>query len=113
MKVFRAQSASEALEIAEQLRRRGEHDWFRGQRRDWPLKSSLVRLGETERDEALAKLARFEHWVKSTRGLEDLAHNADMAIAVAQHYGLPTNFIDFTTEPKIAAFFATDGWKES
>src|SRR5207245_3740132 len=66
-----------------------------------------------KRDDALSKAARFAQWVKSARGLEDLAESGDLAIAVAQHYGLPTNFIDFTTEPKSAAFLATDGWKES
>ena len=29
-------------------------------------------------------------------------------MAIAQHYGLPTRFIDFTTEPRVAAFFASD-----
>jgi hypothetical protein len=111
--LIKTQTAVEALEIAERLRRQGEYDWFRGQRRNWPLKSSFVRLEEKERNEALEKQGRFEQWVNSTRGLEDLAHHPDMVIAVAQHYGLPTSFIDFTTEPKIAAFFATDGRNKS
>ena len=29
-------------------------------------------------------------------------------MAVAQHYGMPTPFLDFTTEPDVAAFFASD-----
>src|SRR5687767_3370811 len=113
MNVIKAQNAMEALRIAEEVKRQGKHNWFRGQRRNWPLRSSLARLKDSEREGALRVSGRFEHWVKSTSGLEDLAANADMAIAVAQHYGLPTNFVDFTTEPKVAAFFATDGWKES
>ena len=28
-------------------------------------------------------------------------------LAVAQHYGLPTTLIDFSTEPKVAAFFSS------
>jgi hypothetical protein len=31
-----------------------------------------------------------------------------MFFAVAQHYRLPTNYVDFTTSPEIAAFFAAD-----
>jgi hypothetical protein len=56
----------------------------------------------------LEKVARYEAWVKHTPGLENLAANTDAAIAVAQHYGLPTNFVDFTTQPEIAGFFASE-----
>jgi hypothetical protein len=29
-------------------------------------------------------------------------------MAIAQHYGMPTPFLDFTTDPDVAAFFASD-----
>jgi hypothetical protein len=35
--------------------------------------------------------------------------DVDAVIAIAQHYGFDTFFVDFTTDPEVAAFFATDG----
>jgi len=100
---------NEAVHLAEELQRTGEYDWFRGQTQDWPLKSSLARISQGQWDEMIQKFARFGHWIKSTPGLEAIAASTDMTIAVAQHYGLPTNFVDFTTEPSVAGFFASHG----
>jgi len=80
---------------------------FRGQARDWrPLRTSLARLDENDREEAKNELRRFEGWVKGISALNEIASDVDATFAVAQHYGLPTNYMDFTTEPRIAAFFA-------
>jgi hypothetical protein len=107
--IHRVANVNDAVRLAEDLRTKGEYDWFRGQIQDWPLKSTLSRVPEQDWEETMAKIARFEYWFKSTRGLESIAASADMAIAVAQHYGLPTNFVDFTTDPSIAGFFASHG----
>jgi FRG domain len=101
-------SVEEAVRAAEQLQRSGRSYWFRGQAKDWPLRSSLARVTAENRASALEKIGRYEWWVKHTPGLESLAANTDAAIAVAQHYGLPTNFVDFTTQPDIAGFFASE-----
>ncbi len=101
-------SVEDAVRAAEQLQRSGRPYWFRGQAKDWPLRSSLVRVTAENRDLVLEKIARYEGWVKHTPGLENLAANTDAAIAVAQHYGLPTNFVEFTTLPEIAGFFASE-----
>jgi hypothetical protein len=45
--------------------------------------------------------------VKSVSALQRIAGNDDAMLAIAQHYGLPTNLVDFTTNPRVAAFFAT------
>jgi hypothetical protein len=106
--IAKARNIEEAVELAENLKSSGSHNWFRGQTRNWPVTSSLVRLGQSLEQTVLEKIGRFEYWVKNTPGLEHLASNPDAAIAVAQHYGLPTNFVDFTTEPRIAGFFASN-----
>ena len=106
--IYRANDVSDAIQYAASLRKGGSHNWFRGQLEDFPIRSSFTRLDEAERETALEKIARFEHWVKSTRGTEAIAHDVNSFAAVAQHYGLPTNYVDFTTNPEIAAFFAAD-----
>ena len=107
MPITKVRDVNEAVSLCARLKEAGKYDWFRGQRRNWPLQSSFTRLDETQRQEALRRMARFEHWVKTTHGLEPIASNTDMAIAVAQHHGLPTNFVDFTTDPVAAGFFAS------
>ena len=106
MIIARMDSIEDAIEMAQQLKKNGDYNLFRGQRKNWPLRSSFARLNDDQRKEALEKLSRFEQWIKNIGGLESIAKNADMVIAVAQHYGLPTNFIDFTRNPKTAGFFA-------
>ncbi len=105
---FKVGSVEEAVLMAEQMNSQGRTCWFRGQAQDWPVCSSFVRGKPQERERSLEKVARYEHWVKTTPGLENLASNTDSAIAVAQHYGLPTNFVDFTDQPGIAGFFASE-----
>jgi len=99
----------QAIDLALRKRDAGEYDWFRGQAKNYPLAPSFARRTEPERQRALEKLGRFESWVHNTPGLEELAEaGADHVLAVAQHYGLPTQFLDFTTDPEIAGFFACD-----
>jgi hypothetical protein len=101
-------SVEDAIQAAKQLIRPDRTFWFRGQAKNWPVKSSLVRVKPQDQHFIMEKLARFQEWVKHTSGLESLAANVDATVAVAQHYGLPTNFIDFTTKPEIAGFFASE-----
>lgn len=103
-------NVDEAVELANNLKEKSGYDLFRGQIKNWPLKSSFCRQVEkNKKDEILEKMARFERWVKQTKGLEYLAKHPDDMIAVAQHYGIPTNFVDFTTSPLVAGFFASYG----
>jgi hypothetical protein len=109
MQVHRVDTVHDAVRLASNMKRTGQYDWFRGQVENWPLTSSFCRLARPdEEDAALQRAARFEHWVKGTPGLESIASNADAIIAVAQHYGIPTNFVDFTTDPATAGFFASE-----
>lgn len=97
---------AEAIAIAQAMKAGGSADWFRGQVRNWPLQSAFVRRGPAEREAALDRIATFKAWIEREPALADIAADDDAVIAVAQHYGLPTNFIDFSTEPRVAAFFA-------
>ena len=106
--VFEAEDVEEAIALAEEARRDGKYDLFRGQARGWPVVPTFLRLSAAEQERALEKDARYRQWLHGTPGLEQLAAKEDEAMAVAQHYGLSTTFVDFTTEPRIAAFFATE-----
>ena len=111
--IYEVANAIAAYELALELKQEGKYDWFRGQTKNWTLNSSFNRLSKSEREQALEQMARFEQWTKQTKGLEELVENPDQAIAVGQHYGLKTTFIDFTTDPSVATFFATENWNES
>ena len=97
-------SLEEALKLAEDYKESGKYNWFRGQTGLWPLISTGNRLNNFERNEAEKKLKRFDNWAN----VNGLFSDYDSSEAIAQHYGLKTMFIDFTTDPKIAAYFASD-----
>ncbi|MDD2449863.1 MAG: FRG domain-containing protein [Sulfurimonas sp.] len=94
----------DALEVAMKFKENDEYDWFRGQSGLWPLISTFNRLSVDEQKTMLKKISLLQHWANETLNLQ----NEDKIIAIAQHYGIPTNFIDFSTDPKTAAFFASN-----
>jgi hypothetical protein len=105
-----ASDVSEAVAVAERLKALGNAHWFRGQNRDWPkLAPTIWRLPPERLEGAKQQFARLTEWAQLTPGLEELSSDPESLLAVAQHYGVPTPFMDFTTEPDIAGFFATDG----
>lgn len=106
-----AANVAEAVSLATGMKQAGTYEWFRGQTRNWTLASSLVRRADTYEQE-LTRARQFFGWLRITPGLEALASDDDQATAVAQHYGLATHFIDFTTEPAIAGYFASEGIAE-
>ena len=71
---------------------------------DWPLKTSLERLGsppEQIEEAALRAFAKYSPMSTFQR------HSEWERIAVAQHNGLPTRVLDWTASPLVAAHFAT------
>ena len=106
-------NVEEAVELALKLREAGQYNWFRGQlQASWMPSSSLERaLDRGESHEILQqRILRFQHWAESEPSLKYLADaaNRDQLFAVLQHYGVPTCYIDFSTDPGIAGFFASD-----
>lgn len=100
-----------AIELAEELKRTGEFDLFRGQRNTFPIQPSALRPG-VNRESVERQLRNFAQWVHSTPDLQSLHGNQHAILAVAQHYGLKTPLLDFSRSPRIAGFFATDGGKK-
>ena len=98
---------------------------WRGQRKDWKLKSSFDRYpfynSRKIRNEVLSVLFnKFKKKLIELQNLKNLKNfdeefinfdfsdlkNKDQIWAVGQHYGLPTPLIDWTKDPYKAAYFA-------
>lgn len=96
--------------LKKEEKRTGETYYYRGQTQNWPLSTSLLRSKDpkTEFDRTQDMVAGL--LTNKTLKL-DINNRLDQnkAYAIAQHYGWKTDFIDFTTDPEVAAFFATDG----
>jgi hypothetical protein len=107
-----ASNVDEAIEMATTFKREGQYDWFRGQVETWPPYSSSFRIGLKGEDgwgkRVENRLINFFSWLQITAGLEAIAKDRDCAFAVAQHYGIPTHYLDFTTDPSVAGYFACD-----
>ncbi len=114
MEIYHVGNVEEAVALANKLKAEGQYDWFRGQVRDWPPHSSLIRHRARKDDaveyDAEHRLDLFCNWVNSIPELQYLMqpkHVHDL-FAIMQHYGIPTHYIDFTTDPAVAGFFAAD-----
>lgn len=103
-----AESMEEALKLAEEWKAEGRFDVFRGQARCWPLLSSLHRMGESGFNEMTDRSLLLYHFMHGNPVLKEYLTNIDHFFAIAQHYGFATNHVDFTTDPKIALYFATN-----
>lgn len=104
--ILNARNPSEALELAEKLRSTGKFDLFRGQSQNWPVESTFNRKEGGDRATKLERFNAFYGWAKSTPGMQPYTQNDDSILAVAQHYGLATPLVDFTTDPSVAMAFA-------
>ncbi len=107
-KIHRVNNISEALALAENFKSAGKYDLFRGQSSNWPVVSSAARLQKEKHDEAAELIKRFHGFLSSSAQLLKYSTDADWFYAVAQHYGLPTNYVDLTDNPKVAAYFSTN-----
>lgn len=105
--IYSVNNIYEAYDLLVQFRAEKRYHWFRGQSRNWAILPSLLRLNEIQRKKSIEKLGRFYSWLSSASECQHLGNKVDTYIAIAQHYGLPTPFLDFTTDPKVACFFAS------
>lgn len=96
-------------QIQHQLLETGQHLVFRGQAvKSWKLCTSLERA--PDKQQAARAFQAFSilmghAWSDAHAGV---ALPASAHPAVAQHYGIPTNLLDFTADPNIAVQFAND-----
>lgn len=106
---YRVNNLTEALKLAEKFQLEGTYQLFRGQSKDWEVLSTIQRLNDdsfaAKRNELNNLLCFFRENILLSKYVEQGVSNEFLAIA--QHYGCATNFIDFTSDPKVAFHFAT------
>jgi hypothetical protein len=115
MQEFEATSVGEVLNLVQSF---PHMMWlFRGQAdADWPL---LPKAGRSEYfipnsadeegyplNQDLLRFQQWRHWAVAFH--PDVPTNDFEALAVAQHYGLATRLLDWTTNPLIALYFAVE-----
>lgn len=106
---------SSTIEFLEEIKDYGPMMMFRGQsNQKWPLVPSIVRYADTIdgyddinglEDHLLHRFQQFGMPFKDFRNLEKLEK-----LVHAQHYGLPTRLLDWSTNPLKALFFAVEDY---
>lgn len=105
--VYRAVNVNAALEFARQTKTAGYVQFFRGQENaTWEPIPSYLRIPEASQEDALRLANRFIEYTRAVSSHSGIHYTADELIAIAQHYGQPSNFLDLTTDPAVAAMFA-------
>ena len=83
---------------------------YRGQANsEWLL---TPKVGREEFEHLNNDRAIFKQWLKDAIAYISLPNNEWECLALAQHYGLATRLLDWSTNPLIAAFFASIGIPE-
>lgn len=82
---------------------------FRGQAGLWPIVSTIFRhYGTDQFERAQTMTSAAVRFLKDNRYIQNaIQDNTNRALAIAQHYGCPTDLVDVTTNIDVAAYFAS------
>ena len=106
--IYEAKNLADALILARNFKSTGKYNLFRGQGQNWRVIPTIGRLTENKFEEVTEKIKRLYYFFETTSSLEKFKSDIDRFYAIAQHYGIPTSYIDFTTSIDVAAYFATN-----
>lgn len=107
-KTYKVENIDKAFELAKRFELEGKYNLFRGQAKNWEVISTAGRLSSIKLSESVQKLERLLYYFSKENSLKKYCQRVDSFFAIAQHYGLATNYIDFTTDVKVAFYFATN-----
>jgi hypothetical protein len=111
---FEVSDVGAAVALAARFKQSGRYSYFRGQRdAHWRVLSKFARLDREGREAANADFNAFRAWVQRSPELVPYLDDGDKIIAAAQHHEVcATTFLDLSTDPEVAGWFATDGAHE-
>lgn len=107
-KTYKVKNLEEALLLAQKLKKKGKYNLFRGQAQNLRVTPTLSRISNKSYTQLKEKLERLYYFFSTHSSLKKFKTDIDWFYAVAQHYGIPTNYIDFTSDIEVAAYFATN-----
>lgn len=106
-KTYKTKNIEEALKLAKKFQKSGKYNLFRGQARNWEVKPTAGRLPDKKFEKSKEQIERIFLFFNQDKTLKKYCKEVDSYFAIAQHYGIPTNYIDFTESVEVAFFFAT------
>lgn len=106
-RIFSASDAESALDFAQRELKRGTYQFFRGQENaDWIPEPSWFRIPMQNHGSVKERISLFLSYTREVARNAGIEYSDDALVAIAQHYGIPTTFLDLTTDPIVAALFA-------
>lgn len=107
-KIYKTKNIEEALKLAKKFQKSGKYNLFRGQAQNWEVIPTAGRLSNENFKKSKELLERIFVFFNTDKSLKKYCKEVDSYFAIAQHYGIPTNYIDFTENVEIAFYFATN-----
>lgn len=107
-KTYKTTNIKEALLLAKKFQKSGKYNLFRGQAQNWEVIPTAGRLSNHIFEQSKEQIERLFVFFNSDKSLKKYRKEVDSIFAIAQHYGIPTNYIDFTENIEVAFYFATN-----